>query len=334
LILDGELTGALLIDKPPGPTSHDIVAVARRVLKTRRVGHTGTLDPLATGLLVLLIGPATRLSRFLVSDEKEYIADVRLGVATPTYDAASLPAVRVPLSAVRSAVPDIRYPTDAEIETVVDRFRGSFLQTPPPYSAKKVAGVASYERARKNQTVNLQPVRVTVKELQVLGAADSGQRMAESGQWTADGEHRSLVRLRVTASAGFYVRSLAHDLGQALACGAHLEGLRRVRAGRFRIEDAVRLDELQAHPAPAARVIPANVLLSDFPAVTLTPEGLRRAANGNPLSPGHLEKTGDRLPSHATAPAGLFRVLDGHGEVLAVAEGQPDGLLHPVVVLR
>ena len=318
-----ELTGALLIDKPPGPTSHDVVAFARRLLKTSRVGHTGTLDPLATGLLVLLIGPATRLARFLADDEKEYIADVRLGVATPTYDAASLSdGVRYPITDNRDPITEIRYPMPDEVDVVLDRFRGSFLQTPPPYSAKKIGGVAAYEKARKNQTVNLQPAPVTVRELQLLPTSDIGSR-------PSDLEPGGLLRLRVAASAGFYVRSLAHDLGQALGCGAHLEALRRSRVGRFRVEDAATLDVLQAAgPGAAGRLLSVNDLLSHFPAVTVTDEALRRAANGNPLGPRHLK--GGCPPG----PATLFRVLDAAGEALAVAEGRADGLLHPLVVLR
>ena len=322
------LAGAILIDKPPGPTSHDVVAFVRRTLKTSRVGHTGTLDPLATGLLVVLLGPATRLAQFLAADEKEYIADVRLGVATPTYDAASLPP------GVRYPIADVRYPMNAEIEAVLDRFRGSFLQMPPPYSAKKVASVPAYEKARKNQPVDLKPVPVTVRELQVVGSSDIGDRVSDIGQPGA-----TLLRLRVVASAGFYVRSLAHDIGQALGCGAHLEALRRIRVGRFRVEQALTLDRVDT--AGAAALLPVNDLLEEMPAVSLTTEGARRAAHGNPLSAAHLDKgdrslfvagKGDRSLS-GKGDRSLFRVLDAAGTPIAVAEGRPDGLLHPLVVL-
>jgi tRNA pseudouridine55 synthase len=327
------LTGALLVDKPSGPTSHDVVAFARRLLKSSRVGHTGTLDPLATGLLVLLVGSATRLARFLVADEKEYIADIRLGMATPTYDAASLfdvrgPGrdVRGPACEVRGSRSKVRSPIGAELEAVLNRFRGSFLQTPPPYSAKKVGGVAAYEKARRNQPVELRPVEVTVRELELLPTHTD----TDTDTDTATDTETELLRLRVVASAGFYVRSLAHDLGQALGCGAHLEALRRTRVGRFRIEDAATLDQLQAHSHAAERIVQVNALLSDFPAVTVNAEGLRRAANGNPLGPRHLE--GTVAPGSVPLPP-VFRVLDASGETMAVAEGRPDGLLHPVVVL-
>ena len=324
------MTGALLVDKPAGPTSHDIVAFTRRLLKTSRVGHTGTLDPLATGLLVILVGSATRLSRFLIADEKEYIADVRLGIATPTYDAQSLEdAFR--LKAEATAIPGgtetrgFRLQPE-DLERALDRFRGTFLQVPPAFSAKMVAGVRAYEKARKNQTVDLEPIEVTVRELELLPLPASNLQPPTSNLQPPTS---NLLRLRVTASAGFYVRSLAHDLGQALGCGAYLESLRRTRAGRFRIEEAATLDRLQDHPNPVERLIPVNALLSDFPAVTVTAEGFRRAANGNPLGPRHLEGTQGVRPGSDP----FVRVLDASGETMALAEPRSDGLLHPVVVL-
>ena len=314
------MQGALLVDKPAGPTSHDVVAVVRRALKTSRVGHTGTLDPLATGLLVVLVGAATRMARFLAADEKEYLADVRLGVSTPTYDAASLSATE----AVRYPMPDIRYPMD-RVEAVLESFRGAYLQTPPPYSAKKIGGVAAYEKARQNQAFELKPVPVTVGTLLVMGTSDIEYRVSDVGA-------RDLLRLRVAASAGFYVRSLAHDIGQALGCGAHLEALRRTRVGRFRVEDALTLDRIDAEGL--GRLIPVSDLLGEMPAVTLTADGCRRAAHGNPLSPDHTNKGDSHLYSQRKGTVTFFvRLLDADGRLLAVAERRGDGLLHPVVVL-
>ena len=308
--------GALLVDKPSGPTSHDIVAFTRRVLKTKRVGHTGTLDPLATGLLVMLVGHATRLSQFLVADEKEYVADVRLGIATRTYDAASLDetAIRYPMS-------DTRYPMREDVRRILPEFLGTFPQLPPQYSAKQVGGVRAYEKARKGEAMDLKPVEVTVRELELLATSDIGHPLSVIDP--------SLLRLRVVASAGFYVRSLAHDIGQVLGCGGHLEALRRTRVGRFSLESAATLDVLEAAGQGASeRLISLNALLSDLPAVSLTEEGLRRAGNGNALAPQHLS---------APLPAGVtdrIRVLDAAGEVLSVAERRRDGLLHPLLVLR
>jgi len=265
-------------------------------------------------LLIVLVGTATRLAQFLGADEKEYVADVRLGTATPTYDAASLEKARDPATEARDPKAQVKRPTDAELEGVLSGFRGSFLQTPPPHSAKKVAGVAAYERARKNQPVELRPVPVTVRELEVLS------------------RNATLVRLRVAAGAGFYVRSLANDIGQVLGCGAHLEALRRTRAGRFRVEDALTLDRLESEAA--GRLIPASELLGHMPAVSVTEDGERRVHHGNPLAAAHVAKGDSRLFSQMTGAAAFFRVLNGAGRLVAVAEPRPGGVLQPVVVLR
>ena len=309
--------GALLIDKPCGPTSHDIVAFTRRLLQAKGVGHTGTLDPLATGLLVMLVGHATRLSQFLMIDEKEYIADIRLGIATPTYDAQSLKDPRTEVRSPTSVTP-------AQVDAALPDFLGTFPQLPPAYSAKKVDGARAYEKARKSEPLDLKPVEVTVRELELLSF---GPRASDAGTRDA-----TLLRLRVVASAGFYVRSLAHDIGKVLGCGAHLEALRRIRAGRFRVEDAATLDVLeQEGPGAAHRLVSMNGLLAGLPAVTLTAEGLRRARNGNTLGPSHLEGTHGVRPG---SDPSRCRILDAAGEMLAVAEWRRDGLLHPVVVLR
>jgi tRNA pseudouridine55 synthase len=363
-----DIQGALLVDKPPGPTSHDVVAFVRRTLQTSRVGHTGTLDPLATGLLVVLVGAATRMAQFLAADEKEYVADVRLGIATASYDAASLPPD------VRYPVAGIRYPSPAEVEAALAKFRGRFLQLPPAFSAKKVAGVAAYEKARRNEPVELRPVPVTVHTLERLDPPDTGgpasdtgprpsanghrpsdpgHRTAENEHRTADNEHRTsdierrisdighrisdiehrisdpdLVRLRVAASAGFYVRSLAHDLGQALGCGAHLEALRRTRVGRFRVEEALPLDRIEA--AGVTALLPLNALLGHMPAVSLSAESARRVGHGNPV-PAEKGDSPLFLPEKGAVP--FFRLVGPDGTLLAVAQARPDGLLHPVVVL-
>ncbi len=323
--------GALLVDKPSGPTSHDVVAFARRALKTPAIGHTGTLDPLATGLLVLLIGHATRLSRFLVTDEKEYVADVRLGVSTPTYDAESLDeAFRLKAEATRASAEATSAQTSLashgfrleaeEVNRVLETFIGTYPQLPPPYSAKKVDGVRAYKKARKNQPVDLKPVEVTVRELELLSDDPRPSTL----------DPPTLVRLRIVCTAGFYVRSLAQDIGQRLGCGAHLEALRRTRAGTFRVADALMLDAIgAAGPAIEARLVGLNTLLADLPAVSLTEEGLRRAGNGNTLGPAHLAG-----PIAGDVTRDRIRVLDPSGGLLSVAERRADGLLHPVLVLR
>jgi len=344
------LHGALLVDKPSGPTSHDIVAFARRTLKTPGIGHTGTLDPLATGLLVLLVGHATRLSQFLVTDEKEYLADIRLGRSTPTYDAQGLEGTfRLKAEATRSDSGTTRSESGATrseaetadagptlesrgfrlqaeaIDRVLNQFLGTFPQMPPPFSAKKVDGVRAYKKARKNEPVELKPVEVTLHALEVMN-----RRTYDDGTEDAGISDHGLLRLRIVCSSGFYVRSLAHDIGQLLGCGAHLEALRRTAAGRFRLTDALTLDAIEeAGPAIEARLIGLNALLADMPAVTLTDEGMRRAGNGNTLAPAHLAAPLDWGSGEAKV-----RLLDPSGRLLSVADRRADGLLHPFLVLR
>jgi tRNA pseudouridine55 synthase len=308
-----ELHGVLVIDKPQGPTSHDIVAVARRALREKRIGHTGTLDPMATGVLPLVLGKATRLAALLSSDEKSYDAAVRLGEATATYDAAE----RIAAGTAPPIAPDVQR---ADIDRVVERFRGSFDQVPPPFSAKKLGGTPAYKLARKDQAPALAPVRVTVHALEVLGYEDG------------------LLRLRVQSSSGFYVRSLAHDIGVQLGCGAHLEGLRRTRAGTFTLDGAVTVDELTGRPDIAReRTIPLRRLLTHIPAALLNAQGARKASHGNPLALSDLRETGSgtifgtRVPEEQPMPS--VRLLDPDGELIGIAKLAADGLLRPYVVL-
>ena len=308
-----ELHGVLVIDKPQGPTSHDVVAVARRALREKRIGHTGTLDPMATGVLPLVLGKATRLSALLSSDTKAYDAAVRLGQATATYDAADRLAAGTP----PPPPPDV---PRAEIDVVLERFRGTFDQTPPPFSAKKVGGTPAYKLARSDQAPALAAVRVTVEALNVLGYEDG------------------LLRIHLRASPGFYVRSLAHDIGVQLGCGAHLEVLRRTHSGAFGLDQAVTLDELVQHPALAMdRVIPLRRLLLQIPAAALSAAGARKASHGNPLTFSDL-RDGESAPLLAE-PSGehsqprAVRLLDPDGELIGVARPGPDGLLRPYLVL-
>jgi tRNA pseudouridine55 synthase len=297
--------GVIVIDKPQGPTSHDIVAEARRALQTRRIGHTGTLDPLATGVLPLVIGQATRLSQFLTGAPKGYEATVRLGVATDTYDAEGEPQRT-------TAFEQVTRVSDAEIAGALDAFRGSFDQTPPPYSAKKIAGVRAYALARRQIAVKAAPVRVTVTALDLVD------------------RRGDLVRLRVEASAGFYVRSLAHDLGERLGCGAHLDELRRYRSGSFTLDDAMTIEELRAGPdAAAAYAVPMERLLEDLPVVDLSDSGTIRARHGNALGPADARPRQGAIPPEG----GLCRLFSGEGRLIAVARRNAGGALQPVVVL-
>jgi tRNA pseudouridine55 synthase len=297
----------LIIDKPVGPSSHDVVARIRRATGIRRVGHTGTLDPMATGVLVLLLGRATRLARFLGAGEKAYDATVRLGVATDTYDAAGR---EVPLD---SAAPVPASTVDpAAIEAALAGFRGAFRQSPPPYSAKHVGGVRAYELARRRAPVVPPPVMVTVHTLDLT--------------WV-DGDR---LGLRLVSAGGFYVRSLAHDLGVRLGCGAHLEALRRTGTGGFGLAEAAPLATVEAESAQALeRVVPMADLLPGLPGFVLTERGAQRAAHGNAV---RVAEVAGRVGGPAEE-AGPVRLLDRSGALVAIAERDESSALHPVVVL-
>jgi tRNA pseudouridine55 synthase len=305
------MTGILLIDKPSGPTSHDVVARLRRSTGERRVGHTGTLDPRATGLLPLVLGQATRLSALLTGGDKTYEAAIRLGFATDTDDTEGEPIPSAEGRARRAEGEGEGGPSVDRIEQALAAFRGTFEQRPPTHSAKKVAGRRAYDMARQERPLDLAPVTVTVHALDLLGV-------------DAD-----VVRVRVTATAGFYVRALARDLGEALGCGGHLQALRRTRSGTFDVAAAIPLDEAERlGGAVAARLITPSDALPALVSVRLTEAGLRRARHGNPVGPEHIE--GHWVPPSTTA--GPVKVVSPDGELLALAHSR-GGALHPVVVL-
>jgi tRNA pseudouridine55 synthase len=316
------MDGLLVIDKPVGPTSHDVVARVRRILGEQRVGHTGTLDPGASGVLPLVVGRATRLARFLSAAGKSYDAAIQLGVATDTGDSAGTPLGRT------FSGP---FPERASIDRALDAFRGTFLQQPPVYSAKKIGGRRSHRLAREASralaalptspavpaalALRPAPVSVTVYALE-LGSVDCGR-----------------VTLRVECSAGFYVRGLAHDLGERLGIGAHLAALNRVRSGDVTLAEATALATFELDP-PAAltALVPLAQMLPALTALTLTPEGVRRTAHGLDLGPADFES--GFLTCATAADARPFRLVDGAGALVAVAEPiEGSGLLHPAVVL-
>ena len=290
------MDGVLVVDKPRGLTSHDVVAAARRILKDRRIGHTGTLDPIATGVLPLACGRATRLVRFLTASDKDYEATIRFGMTTDTYDTAGTETSR-----------SERQPSRAELDAAIASLRGSYEQVPPAYSAKKVGGRRAYEMARDDEPVELKPCPVTVSRAEVLRF--SGDRVA----------------VAITSSAGFYVRSFAHSLGELTGAGACLEELRRTRSGEFRIDAAAPLDALQDDPEQAAGwMVPIDHLLSGMPAVRLTEEGRLRVAHGRQVGHGGA----------GLAPGAWVRLLDEQGRLIALGQpGDTPGSLHPAVVL-
>ena len=306
------MDGLLIIDKPAGPTSHDVVSRMRRLLREKRIGHTGTLDPMATGVLLLVVGRATRLSQFLIASDKSYEAVVRLGFATDTADAEGQPVGPVSRAAL---------PPRETIDAALDEFRGTFMQQPPAFSAKKIDGTRSYKLARAaaadarlkpSGDENLPaPASVTAHAIDIVGA---------------DGDS---VTLRVDCSAGFYVRSLAHDLGQRLGIGGHLAALRRTRSGDFTLEQAISMDTVERDAQLAIDgLIPLAEMLPAFASVTLTAEGVLRATHGRQLGPADTERA---LSGRAST---FVRLLDQSGQLVGIAE--PVGasaLLHPSVVL-
>jgi tRNA pseudouridine55 synthase len=292
--------GLLIIDKPEGPTSHDVVARLRRLLHESRIGHTGTLDPMATGVLPLVLGRATRLAQFLTSDTKRYEAVVQLGQATDTYDRLGEPTSTRDVAVTREG-----------IGAALDRFRGDITQAPPPYSAKKIGGVSAHRLARRGQAVAPAPVQVAVHRLDLVDVDLTTHRLT----------------LDVTSSAGFYVRSLAHDLGLTLGCGAHLAALRRTESGEWTLAHAVPLADCEHHPDTAReRVMPMTRLLTSWPAVVVTGEGERRVGHGQLLRPEDVEA--GEFP-----PGARLRLLNGAGALLGIADRRSDGFLHPGLVL-
>jgi tRNA pseudouridine55 synthase len=263
------MNGVLIIDKPEGFTSHDVVGRVRRILKTRSVGHTGTLDPFATGVLVVLIGKATRLAQFLDKAEKEYLATIQFGFSTDTGDRTG---VRSAEYGVRSAEIAARL-TTSSLEKALVKFRGETLQTPPMFSAKKVGGKKLYELARKGVEIERQPVKIKISELEIIENSENHSALLTP--------HSAVVR--VVCSAGTYIRVLAEDIGKELGMGAHLAELRRTRAGSFDLSRAVTLEKLE-NLAVENRVeqilISPNDALGHFPFVVLDELGIARTLHG------------------------------------------------------
>ncbi len=247
--------GILIIDKPQDWTSHDVVAKCRRVLHERRVGHAGTLDPMATGVLPVFVGRATRAVEFAAGSDKEYLAGLRLGVRTDTQDTTGTVLEERPVTADRAA-----------LEAVLEDFRGEILQVPPMYSALKVKGQKLYELARKGVEVERAPRPVTIHALEVV------EQVSESE-----------FRLRVACSKGTYVRTLCHDIGAKLGCGGAMYALRRVRACGFGEADALPLETVLTHPDPASLLRPVDAYFSAYPAVTVDQRRANAARNGAPF---------------------------------------------------
>lgn len=293
------MDGVIVVDKPQGWTSHDVVGKMRRIAGTRKIGHLGTLDPMATGVLPLVIDRATRLAQFFVKNDKVYEGTVLFGQATDSYDADG--------AAVGEALPFAA--TTESVEPLLAAFRGTFLQTPPPVSAKKIHGQPAYKLARKNVEVVLQPVEVTVHELTLLGCEGAE------------------ARVRVHCTSGTYLRGIAHELGRAAGVGAHLTALRRLRSGDFSIEQARPIEELERLSKEGnlgEALVPAADLLPGFPCeiVDQITEAQIRQGRDFRVSPFRIGR-GERI----------VKAISDDGRLVAIGEARLPSLYHPVVVL-
>lgn len=262
------MDGVLIIDKPAGITSHDVVAQVRQILHERRIGHSGTLDPFATGVLAVLVGRATRLAQFLTASDKEYEAIIRLGFATDTGDRTGKP-IDSPL------MPSKTTWTEADIDKALLALTGDIEQVPPMYSAKKQQGRKLYELARRGETVHRDPIKVCIHEFHAIKTA--GEMIKDNLDGTFD------LAARVVCSSGTYVRVLAEDLGKRLGIGAHLAELRRTRVGPFQLTHATSLTELKvrfAEEALGTLLVPPSTALSHMPLLHLTSDDERKARHG------------------------------------------------------
>ena len=302
------MNGVLIIDKPAGLTSHDVVNRLRRILQQRSIGHLGTLDPMATGVLPLVTGTLTRLAQFYIHSEKTYEGVIRFGFATDTYDAEG-----EPITPTQQVSLDL-----AQLEALAIQFRGTIEQIPPPFSAKKIQGVPAYKLARKQKVVILQPVQVEIKQFDILGV------------------NADRARFRAHVASGTYMRSVAHDMGQRLGCGAHLEALRRTSVAEFKVEEAHTLDEVaeatgKSRPSDAyASDTPESLetlfihprkLLPELPSVTADEPTAGRIRTGRVVN----------LPE--LSQARQVKVFYGQRELLAIATRVAGTLFHAKIVL-
>jgi len=297
--LQNSMNGVVIIDKPPGLTSHDVVNRVRRILGQRAVGHLGTLDPSATGVLPIVLGNLTRLAQFYAHSEKTYEGVIRFGFATDTYDADGEPT---------TPPQDVRMNCD-EVRALAAQFQGTIEQMPPPFSAKKIAGVPAYKLARKKQEVELKPVQVEIKEFVILDT-------------TAD---QATFRARV--ASGTYIRSVAHEMGQKLGCGAHLASLRRTAVAEFTIEDAHTLEALEAAMQQGSAesfvltmLVHPRKLLPQLPSVTANEESAALIRSGRAVN----------LPEMSRAPQ--VKVFYGQSDLIAIATRIAGTLFHPRIV--
>ncbi len=292
------MDGVFVLDKPAGISSHDAVGMLRRIAGTRRVGHLGTLDPIATGVLPLVVGKATRLSQFFLGHDRAYEAWIRCGFATDSYDRAGEPVGEPqPVALDRE-----------RLEEALAEFRGEIEQVPPAVSAKKINGVPAYKLARRNEAVELDPVSVEVYELELLDVEEDR------------------FRIRVRCSTGTYIRTLAHDVGQKLGCGAHVDELRRTAVGEFDLSQArtkEELEQLSSDDRLEEALVASTELLPEMPAQYVDQLTATRISHGQDF----------QVAAFPTAqPARRVKAIDGEGRLLAIGELKLPTLYHPIVV--
>jgi tRNA pseudouridine55 synthase len=306
------MDGILLINKPPRLTSHDIVQKVRKILHIQKVGHFGTLDPMATGLMIVAIGKATRFFPFYSKLNKAYRGQIRLGFATDTYDADGKP----------SSVENTHYPSEEMLLKNMDNFVGEIQQIPPLFSAKKYKGKPLYVMARKNLDVKPKPVSIRIYNFRLLSYTPP------------------FIQFEAACSSGTYIRSLAHDLGQALSCGAHLSQLERTAIGDFHIRSSLSLDELESQFLKSEiekRLIPIDSVLPDYPSITLNEKGVKKKKNGNMVFAEHIHAQSEvsfDFPDTLTEPVRICRMFDKEGRLLALGKFHPEkNGLHPYLVI-
>ena len=289
------MNGLLVLDKPQGMTSHDVVAIVRRATGEKSIGHLGTLDPMATGVLPLLLGRYTRLAQFFNQADKHYTGHIRFGFATDTFDAEGSP----------STTPKPLTHSLDQLRTLSQKFHGEIDQLPPIFSAKKINGTPAHKLARAGAEVPVKPARITIHDFQLTSL------------------DRGTATFTMSVSAGGYVRSVAHELGQLAGCGAHLSSLRRTNAGSFTLDHALTIDQLKtATPDELERLLPhPRTLLPEIPSVTVDDQLAGRLRNGMQVN----------LPDFSQAP--LIKIFTAPTELLAIGRRVAGTLMQPIVVL-
>jgi tRNA pseudouridine55 synthase len=303
-----EFSGVLIIDKPAGLTSHDVVAKARKLLGVRQVGHFGTLDPFATGVLPLSVGKATRFAQFYLKSRKAYDGAMRFGYATDTYDATGKPTSD-------PVIPQLDW---AKLERIFQEFTGRVMQTPPAFSAKRVAGRRAYELARRQKPVQLNPVEVEIYAFELLGI--EGDR----------------VHFAVECSGGTYVRALAHDIGQKVGCGAHLAQLRRTAVAEFKENRAVTLEQLESAVREGKLEgcrVPLEALLPDCPELVVRGREEVSVRHGHTFELAQVLRPGRGAAHARTSAVSLLKIVNPEHRLIAVARHVSGSIYHPDLVL-